>query len=223
MTTGKDLKLMKVQALSGALFAAFLFMHLLNQMLAVLGPRTYDGVQGTLRRGYQAPVIEVVLVLLPLLVHAGTAIARVWGRRRAQKVALSWRVKLHRFSGYFLLLFFIGHVAATRGASFFFGVFPGFEGVAFTFQWVPAYFWPYYLMLALSGWYHAVHGLSVALPLFGVKALSVLNRKPVFVSVVATGAAALVVGVLSLGGALFDVGEPANSEFAKLVLRLTAR
>lgn len=221
MTTSTDLKWMKVQALSGAVFAGFLFMHLINQMTAALGPSAYDGVQGTLRRGYQAPVLEVVLVILPLLVHVFTALGRLWLRRGAARVAVSWRVRLHRFSGYFLLLFFTGHVAATRGASLLYDTFPAFAGIAFTFRWVPAYFWPYYLLLALTGWYHLMHGLSVALPLLGVRALLVLNRKPVFLGVVAAGSVALVVAVLSFGGVFFDVGDPASSPYAKLVLRLT--
>jgi succinate dehydrogenase/fumarate reductase cytochrome b subunit len=221
MKTFDDAKWMKVQALSGATFAAFLFVHLLNQMFAVFGAQSYDGFQGAARRAYQTPVLEVVLVLAPLLLHVVSALARLWGRRGSVKPPSSWRVKLHRASGYFLLLFFLGHVTATRGGSFFFDTFPGFAGVAFTFKWVPAYFWPYYLLLALSGWYHLVHGLSVALPVLGVKSLNVLHRKPVFLSVVGAGAVGLVVGVLSLGGVFFDVGEPMNSDYARLVLRLT--
>ena len=160
-----ELKWMKAQALSGAVFGVFLFVHLCNQMVASLGPSSYDGLQGTLRKGYQAPVLEVVLVLAPLLVHVVTAIARMLSRRGSARTPVSWRVRLLRWSGYFLLLVFIGHVTATRGASFFFDTFPGFAGLAFTFKWVPAYFWPYYLLLALTGWYHLMHGLSVALPL----------------------------------------------------------
>jgi succinate dehydrogenase/fumarate reductase cytochrome b subunit len=224
MKTFDDTKWLKWQALSGAMFAAFLFLHLINQMLAVLGQQTYDGFQGTARKGYQAPVLEIVLVLAPLLVHAVCGVVRVWARRgRATPAApVSLRVRLHRYSGYFLLVFFIGHVLATRGASFFFGAWPGFSGVAFTFKWIPAYFWPYYTLLALSGWYHLVHGLSVALPVLGVKSFGVLHRPQLFAAVVGVGALGLVLGVLSLGGAFFDVGDVRNTEFAKLVLRLAS-
>ena len=218
MKNTDDLKWLEVQAASGAVFAAFLFVHLLNQMLAVLGPGAYDGAQGALRRAYQAPVLEVVLVLAPLLVHVGTAVTRMWKRRKAAPVPVSWRARLHRWSGRFLLVFFLGHIAATRGASVFFDVFPRFEGVAFTFRWVPAYFWPYYLLLALSGWYHLVHGLSVALPLLGAR---VRVSERAFFVLVGGGALALVAGVLALGGVLFDVGDPASSEYARLVLRLS--
>ena len=149
---------------------------------------------GAQRRGVRRFLLEVLLVLGPLLLHVGTAVARMWKRRKAAPVEVSWRARLHRWSGRFLLVFFVGHVVATRGPSLVSGVFPGFEGVAFTFRWVPAYFGPYYLLLALTGWYHLVHGLSVALPLFGVR---VLQPRAVFLSLVSVGSIALVVGVLS--------------------------
>jgi succinate dehydrogenase/fumarate reductase cytochrome b subunit len=223
MKTFDDAKWMKWQALSGAMFALFLFVHLINQMLAALGQQTYDGYQVTMRKGYQAPVLEIVLVLAPLLAHAVCGVVRVWKRRsREAQTPVSWRVRLHRYSGYFLLLFFIGHVGATRGASYFYGAWPGFSGVAFTFTWVPAYFWPYYTLLALSGWYHLVHGLSVALPVLGVKSVGALHRPAVFNTFVAAGSLALIIGVLSLGGVFFDVGDVRSSEYVKLVLRLTS-
>lgn len=85
---------------------------------------------------------------------------------------------------------------------------------------MPAYFWPYYLLLALTGWYHLVHGLSVALPVLGVRAASLLHRPAVFNALVGLGGAALMLGVLSLGGAFFDVGDPSTSDYARLVQRL---
>lgn len=213
-----DLKWLKVQAASGAVFATFLFVHLFNQALAVLGPRAYDEVQGGLRKAYQAPVLELLLVLGPLLLHVGIAIVRTWGRRRVEAMPSSWRARLHRWSGRFLLVFFLGHVVATRGASWFFDVFPGFAGIAFTFRWAPAYFWPYYLLFALAGWYHLVQGLFVALPLFGVPVPGGRG----FIALVSMGSIALVLGVLALGGVFFDVGDPMTSAYARLVLRLTS-
>ena len=76
--------------------------------------------------------------------------------------------RLHRIAGLFLLVFFAGHVAATRGASVFGGVFPEFAGVAFTLRWIPLYFYPYYTLLALFGLYHGARGVMLALPRLGV-------------------------------------------------------
>ncbi|MER2562750.1 MAG: hypothetical protein ABTQ32_18635 [Myxococcaceae bacterium] len=216
-----DSRWLRAQVMSGAVFTLFLFVHLFNQMLAVLGAQTYDGAQQAMRRGYQAPGLELVFVFVPLLVHLTTAIVRMVKRPKQEPGALSWRVRLHRYSGRFLLLVIVGHVVATRGVSLLYGVFPGFHGVAFTFQWVPAYFWPYYLLLALGGWYHLVHGLSMAAAVVKLPGANVLQRPLVFRAVVGTGAVALVLGVLALGRVLADVGDPASSEYARLVLRLT--
>lgn len=215
-----DLKWLKVQAVSGAVFSLFLFVHLVNQALAMLGASGYDGAQLSMRRLYQAPVLELALVAVPLVVHVVSALAQLVRRPKASS-PLSWRVRLHRYSGRFLLLVIVGHVVATRGASLVYATFPGFHGVAFTFQWVPAYFWPYYTLLALCGWYHLVHGLSTAGAVLRWPGSALLQRPVVFKSVVGVGAVALVLGVLALGGVLADVGAPAASEYARLVLSLT--
>jgi len=215
-----DLKWLRVQAVSGAVFSLFLFMHLANQALAVLGAPGYDETQQAMRRVYQAPVLELVLVAVPLVVHVASAVVQLM-RRPKGTTPLSWRVRLHRSSGRFLLLVIIGHVVATRGASLLYATFPGFHGIAFTFQWVPAYFWLYYTALALCGWYHLVHGLSTAGAVLRWPGVAVLQRPLVFRGAVVVGAVALVVGVLALGGVLVDVGDPASSEYARLVLRLT--
>jgi succinate dehydrogenase/fumarate reductase cytochrome b subunit len=214
-----DLKWLRVQAVSGAVFSLFLFVHLLNQALAMAGASAYDDAQGSARRVYQAPVLELVLVGAPLLVHVVSALVQL-SRRPKASAPVSWRVRVHRYSGRFLLLVIVGHVVATRGASLGYGTFPGFHGVAFTFQWAPTFFWPYYTALALCGWYHLVHGLSTAGAVLQWPGVSVLQRRRVFVSVVGIGALALGFGVLSLGGLLVDVGDPASSTYARLVLRL---
>lgn len=215
-----DLKWRRVQALSGAVFSVFLFVHLLNQALAMGGGALYDGAQQVARRAYQAPVLELLLVAAPLAVHLVSAVVQLIRRPKAT-APVSWRVRLHRYSGRFLLLVIVGHVVATRGASLLYGTFPGFQGIAFTFQWVPAYFWPYYTLLAVGGWYHLVHGLSTAGAVLRWPGVAVLQRPRVFQGVVGVGALALVLSVLAVGGVLADVGSPFESEYARLVLRLT--
>lgn len=221
--------LLKVQAASGLLFALFLMMHLVNQMLAALGPAAYDSAQQSLRRAYQAPPIEIALVILPMLIHAGAGVLRIWTRRQkrqqtGQQAPANLPARLHRISGIVLLVFFIGHVTATRGASLIYGVFPSFAGVAFTLRWIPAYFWPYYTGFALAGLYHLIYGLSVALPVLGLKSglpsLAALRRPALLVPLVSTLGLFLVLGLLAQGGILADVGHPENSPYAQLILRL---
>lgn len=218
--------LLKVQAASGLLFALFLTVHLGNQMLAALGPAAYDDAQRSLRGGYQAPPIELALVILPMLIHAGAGVLRIFTRRQTKQqtghqAPANLPARLHRISGIILLIFFIGHVTATRGASLVYGVFPGFAGVAFTLRWVPAYFWPYYTGFALAGLYHLIYGLSVALPVLGLKSgLSALRRPALLVPLVATLGLFLILGLLAQGGILADVGTPEKSPYAQLILRL---
>lgn len=221
----RNRKLLQVQAASGLLFALFLLLHLFNQMLAALGAGAYDGAQRVLRRGYQAPVVEVVLVLLPMLIHAAAGIARMWWRRQqpGPRGPVSTAARLHRMSGIILLVFFLGHVIATRGASFLYGIFPEFAGIAFTFRWIPAYFWPYYTSFALAGLYHLVYGMSVALPVLGVRGGAGLRRPVLLVSVVTGLGLALILGLLGQGGVIAEVGHPELSPYAKLVLRLSGK
>lgn len=216
-----DRQLVRIQAVSGALFALFLLTHLVNQMLAALGPAAYDGAQRLLRRGYQAPVLEIFLVLFPLLVHAVAGVLRMLRRRaRQQRLPTALASRLHRLSGIVLLIFFIGHVMATRGASLVYKVYPEFSGIAFTLRWVPAYFFPYYTVFAIAGLYHTVYGLGIALPVLGIRSLSTLRRPPLLIPLAALGSILLIVGMLGFGGALFDVGRPEQSAYARLLVRL---
>lgn len=223
-TVNSSRRLLQVQAASGLLFAVFLLLHLLNQMLATFGPGAYDGTQRALRRGYQAPPVEIALVLAPLLTHAAAGILRLWRRRSEGKRApANIYARLHRISGIVLLIFFGGHVAATRGASLLYGVFPEFLGVAFTLKWVPAYFFPYYTVFALAGLYHLIYGLSVALPVLGLRGGSGLRKPALLVPAASVLGLFLVLGLLSQGGILRSVGHPEETPYARLVMRLAGK
>jgi len=190
-------RLRAAQSLSGVVFAAFLLLHLLNQMSAVLGAPVYDRVQGELRAGYQIPSVEIALVLVPLLVHVILGVAGMVRPVRARPRALTLSGRLHRWSGRFLLAVVAGHVAATRLPAVLSGVQPGFAGIAFTFRWLPLWFWPYYGLLALSGWYHLSYGLVSALPGLVRRRATRWFLGLVFIA----GAAALLAAVVSFGTA----------------------
>jgi succinate dehydrogenase/fumarate reductase cytochrome b subunit len=196
-----DQRLRAAQALTGTTFAAFLFVHLINQMLATRGAATYDSVQGTLRAGYQTPLVEVGLVLTPLVLHAGLAVRAMSRRRGTGAAAPTGLARLHRWSGRVLLLFFLGHVGATRLPALLAGAAPGFAGVAFTFKWVPWWFWPYYPTLALAGWFHLLFGLGTSLPQLGFNPAGRLLERRVLVSAFVLGALALLAGVWTFGQA----------------------
>lgn len=203
----------KIQAASGMLFAAFLAAHLINTWVAVAGPGAYAALQRVLSFGYQAPVLEW-LILAAVLVHAGCAVIR-W--RRESRGMRPWRTRLHRYAGIFMVVFIAGHVTAVRFLPAIFGIRPRFEGVAFSLELLPGYFYPYYLLLGLAGAYHGLNGLAIAAARLG-RPVS-LPRTWLYAGAGAAGVLTLV-ALLAFGGVLFDVADPWQSDFARLHQRL---
>jgi succinate dehydrogenase/fumarate reductase cytochrome b subunit len=119
-TAADELNLIRVQAASGLTFSVFLTLHLINTMLGSAGPDAYDGFQASARAFYQHPLFEYIVVLIPLVVHLGASITRILRRRRRHLPRPGLRLRLHRYSGWFLLAVISGHVSATRGVGFFF-------------------------------------------------------------------------------------------------------
>jgi succinate dehydrogenase/fumarate reductase cytochrome b subunit len=212
-----DRKLQQAQAISGVLFGAFLLFHLVNTAVAVRGAQVYDGVQNTFRAVYQVPVIELGLVLAPLLAHMGLAITSMLRRRGKALPMPGWPARLHRWSGRFLLIFVLGHVGATRLPALLADAPPHFAGVAFTFQWLPLFFWPYYPLLAIAGWYHFLFGLGTALPQLGLRHAGKLLAPRTFAITFALGAVTLLAGVFTFATAGDWVRD---SPFAKFLLSL---
>jgi succinate dehydrogenase/fumarate reductase cytochrome b subunit len=209
----------RIQAASGLVFAAFVLVHLVNQWLAVLGPEVYDGFQAGARRFYQHPALEPTLVLLPLVVHVVAALRRmrlagVFGRSR------TLRMRLHRATGYFLLLVIFGHIAAVRGPSVMLDFFPGFAGVSFSLWWMPAAFYPYYALFGASALYHGLNGTGLALHALGLRRDASLPSLPggrtALLAPVLAGALLLVLALLAFGGRLFPIPDPRDNDYARM-------
>lgn len=206
--------LARIQRVSGLVFLVFLALHLINTYTAVLGPEAYDGYQRIARAWYQHPLVELLTIIVPLVVHVACGIIRL-RRSRTPVRNLSLRRRLHRYSGVFLTIVIFGHISATRGASYFAGVFPQFEGMAFTMQWVPAYFYPYYFLFGAAAIYHAWYGVqSIVRTTSG----TVIASKRTFWTVPAFGSAMIALALLAFGGLLFPVGDAMHSDYAKFVL-----
>lgn len=203
-----------VQAVSGLLFGVFVALHLFNTWLAALGPGIYDGVQSALRTLYQAVAVEALL-LAALVVHIIAGVTRIIIE---PKRSLSLRARVHRYAGFFLLVFIGGHIMAVRGASWFYEVYPGFEGLAFSIAAVPGYFYPYYFLLAVAGFYHGINGAGIALGRLG-GSLRLPNRSLGALTACAAGLTLL--ALLGLGGVFFDVGDVYASDFARLATEIT--
>ena len=210
------LDLRRIQAATGLVFFVFLTIHLANMWLAALGPAVYDGFQGVARVLYQWVAVEVVL-LTAILVHAVVGVARIIREPRRE---LSTRARLHRYAGFFLLLVIGGHVLAVRGASWFFDVYPGFHGLAFSLDYLPGYFYPYYLVLGLAGFYHGCNGVGIALKRLGWMRDVRWLRDRALALVSACAGLGFVAALLGLGGLLFEITDPYQSAFAALALDL---
>lgn len=203
--------LARVQAWSGLTFGAFLGLHFINVLLAVLGPAVHDRVQSALRGAYQAPPVELVVVALALVLHVGAGVLRA--RRRAKATADA-RTRLHRRLGWVLAFVVVGHVAATRGPSLLLGIWPGFAGISFSLQWMPGWFYPYYFAFGLMGAAHLGIGVARSVRLLTRRPLPGSRRAGVLGLVIF--AAALLLALLAYGGVLFAVPDPMQGDYARL-------
>src|SRR4029079_12046553 len=118
---------------------------------------------------------------------------------------LPLRTRLHRLSAYFLLLFVLGHVAATRLPSLLDGVWLGFAGLSFSMWMAPAWFYPYYLLLGLCGLFHGSYGVYLALRALGVRLPSISRLGVRAWGPLAVAAVLVVLGVLSFGGLFYAI------------------
>ncbi len=205
----------RAQAISGLLFLVFALLHIVNTMLAAHSAEAYDGFQRALRPIYQHPAVELGLIIGPLLVHVAAALRRIrldGVRGRGGNL----RARLHRITGYFLLLVIFGHIAAVRGPSVFGDIFLEFGGVSFSFWILPYYFYPYYTALVLAALYHGVNGALLASARLRVSVPGFLRAGPGFW--VPLGAAALlaVLGLLGLGGQRYPIPDPSDNAYAQM-------
>ena len=206
-----DLK--KIQAGTGVIFFVFVLLHLLNTYVAAFGPAAYNTTQQALRIVYQFPPVEALL-LAALLVHIVVGLVRL---KVEPKRTLTTRARWHRYAGVFLLIVIGGHIAAVRGPSWLLDIYPGFHGLAFSVAAVPAYFFPYYFLLALAGFYHAFNGVGIAASRLGFAA-KVSNRTLTTVTAVAAGLGLLT--LLALAGTWHELGDLYAGEFAQLALEI---
>lgn len=206
-------RLSRIQSISGLLFSLFAVVHLSNTALAALGPDLYDGFQGSVRGVYQWPLFELAL-LASLVVHIASGVMRMRGRRGSgAKPPL--RLRLHRYAAYYLAVFVFGHIAATRLPAVLADAPPFFGGVSFSLHFMPWFFYPYYALLGIAGLYHLFYGVPVALGVLGIRAPQVIRRGPGFWIPVGAGATVIVLALLGFGGALYEIDDPFDNDFAR--------
>ena len=168
--------LIKIQVLSGAIFSIFLLLHLGNTLSSIFGYEVYNKYQEIAQWYYQNPAVEFPLVIFPLLAHSSVGVLLFIRRRKSKKQQRTLAQKIHSLMGLILLFVVFGHIAATRGISLYANTNVGFGGIAFTFKWMPLYFYPYYFILFMAGFYHAINGLSLIFKKIGLPSLNENKR-----------------------------------------------
>ena len=203
--------LKKIQAVAGILFSVFLVLHLTNTALAAFGSGVYNQFQQAIQGFYQFPLFELGFVLLPLITHAVVGITLIFLRRAKGRSKAQTKHQLHTWAGFFLLLVVFGHVLATRGLGYFYDAAPGFEGVSFTLWWMPGYFYGYYFLLFMAGYYHSALGIQhIARRFFQTGRKPSLNWRGNL-----TAAVIAVTALLAFGGVLFEIADPGDNDFAR--------
>lgn len=218
---GSERVLVRVQAVSGLSFATFLALHLANSVAASLGPESYDALMARLRGYYQTPLVEILAVGASGAVHVACGLARLRNRRRRAReqrragrapVRAPLWLRVHRLSGYFLLLVIVGHVLATRGPGLFLDQPADFSYLTFSLTTWPAAFFPYYFLLFSSGTYHLMYGAGQALRVFGLRPNLAPHSSRLAAALFGVALLGGVAGILAMGGIL---AEPDTSRFGE--------
>ncbi len=206
-------RLRVLQIGSAIAFLPFLLIHLSNAVLGIFGPGTYNAFQGAAQRIYQIPLIEILFVLTPLVIHMLAGLSLFFIKRKRPKHHSVGR-RLHTWAGLFLALVIMGHVIATRGLPWANNFHAEFAGVAFSLWWMPWYFYPYYFLLFMAGAYHSLNGSDMlAQRLFSYRLIKGQRRMQVLMGL---GAIMISTALLSFGGNLRDNPDPLDSDFARL-------
>jgi len=221
--------LSKLQAVSGLAFGTFASLHLCNTITANLGYKTYNGVMNVFRIYYQNPVVELVVVGVALVTHMTCSFIKINRRMRllstqevvknkggessTKETDLISRLKetfvlspeeLHAKTGIVLLVFVLGHIAATRVAAWNHPL--NFSSLSFTLSQWPMLFYPYYILFGISGVYHLSYGALQAFRILGFKVpLWMSARRKPFKLFVGLTNIAVISAIAAFGGWYFSV------------------
>lgn len=174
--------LRRVHSLFGLLpVGAFLVFHLWENSQSRLGAEHFNqAVVGALQGLNYLPIIEIVLIALPLLFHAGYGLA-VIASGRAEPLRYDYARNrfywLQRFSGLGLILFLLLHVGMTRIAGL---MEPAIRADLFGhMQAALSQPWVFVLYLAglLLAVFHLANGLSTAAIVWGLTTSADAQRR----------------------------------------------
>lgn len=162
--------LSRLHSLAGIVpLGAFLIEHLYSNAVALQGASAYDKQVATLQGIPFVWILEIFLILLPLLYHAGYGIYVAFlssPNTRTYGYGSNWRFLLQRVSGIVTLLFVVYHVWSFRLKSAFFGTEVDFHAVSAHLlnPWIFAF----YVLGVLSTTFHFTNGLWSGLITWGI-------------------------------------------------------
>src|SRR5206468_10355648 len=112
------LRLKRLQIWTGALpVGLFLISHLLTNVRAIAGAEVFDRAAHALWRIPGLVAIEVGLITLPMLLHVGLGVVLGLSPQAvddARAYPRAWMLLAQRASGFFLVIYVVLHVSATR-------------------------------------------------------------------------------------------------------------
>jgi len=112
------LRLKRLQIWTGALpVGLFLISHLLTNVRAIAGAEVFDRAAHALWRIPGLVAIEVGLIALPMLLHVGLGVVLGLSPQAvddARAYPRAWMLLAQRASGFFLVIYVVLHVSATR-------------------------------------------------------------------------------------------------------------
>lgn len=112
----EDSGLLRLCSITGLLVSGFLVVHVVVNAAAMQGAARFDDLTRRLQRTPALPLVEALLVLVPLVVHAGTAVL-LWvrhGRVGAAPTTTDEPLRLRRITGVITLGFLAVHLYTLR-------------------------------------------------------------------------------------------------------------
>lgn len=162
--------LRRIHSLAGVIpLGVFLAEHLFTNSFALKGPGAFNQAVAVLHGLVYLPVIEFVLIWLPLTVHGIYGLWITWtARNNVGKYSYphNWLYYLQRVSGIVALVFVAYHLYTLRISSGLFGTEISFRTVAL--QLVNPWVKGFYIAGLVSTIFHFAHGLSTFAITWGI-------------------------------------------------------
>ncbi|MBL4650605.1 MAG: hypothetical protein JKY03_12820 [Aureispira sp.] len=190
----------KAHFISGIILSIFVTVHLLNHLTAVQSIATHIEVMHILRRIYQHPLIEPLLLFAVLIqIISGIKLVRNRGWKQTERYN-----KLHVYSGIYLGFFLLIHTSATLVGRFILLVDTNFYYGAMVVNLKPYLFFyiPYYFLGAFSFFVH----IACIIRIKSIRKVGIQKANRRANGLIALGA---IIGVVILWAFTYNVQIPA--------------